>query len=65
MKIAIISFLLVIAIFVNAKAQNNRQDQPTDSLIIAALNLVNSDSLSSSILALQDYDNRFFLAPNH
>ncbi len=64
MKVFLTVIILVYGSVLHARAQGNRASGNPDSLIVAALNMVNQDSLHSYVQSLQDMGTRFMIAPN-
>jgi hypothetical protein len=58
----VILFPLIILPHINA--QSSLYKISTDSLIIAALAMINADSLQADVQAMQDMGTRFMIAPN-
>jgi hypothetical protein len=57
-------FVYTAMILSGISAQNNADKISTDSLIVAALAMVNADSLQADVRAMQDMGTRFMIAPN-
>lgn len=64
MKKITLVLCLTFLCFTKAEANQNNRRQCADSIIIAALDKVRSDSLLSYMQALQDFETRFMLAEN-
>jgi hypothetical protein len=64
MKKLYLTVLIAVLTFSIVTAQNNSNKIINDSLIVAALGMINTDSLQADIQALQDMGTRFMIAPN-
>jgi len=62
----LLTYLAFVSIFLPAiRAQQKPASSQTDPFIVEALSMIRGDSLLAYIQALQDFETRFMIAPNH
>jgi hypothetical protein len=64
MKKALFFLAVLLILWSEADAQQKAVSRSTDPFIVEALELIRGDSLMSYMQALQDFETRYFLAPN-
>jgi hypothetical protein len=64
MKKIYLTFLVIILTFSSVTLQSQTYTSSADTMIVAALGMINADSLQANVQALQDMGTRFMLAPN-